>query len=127
METLTDAGNIDPILWDALKGASKGRLFLTLTKIIKTDPDAAAIASSLLLAESKQDTSAKRKTSEVSTSAEEQDVATSGVLPAKKVKRYEVCVQCDEEFDITNNNAEACQWHPGRSKPNVHVLKTDLV
>jgi hypothetical protein len=33
---------------------------------------------------------------------------------AKRLRpRYAMCTQCDEEFDITENDPEACVYHPG--------------
>lgn len=28
------------------------------------------------------------------------------------LKRYEMCVQCKKEYDISNNNQYSCKWHP---------------
>jgi hypothetical protein len=47
--------------------------------------------------------------------------------PTKKQKRYEVCTQCEEEYDVTENNSESCEWHPGsfyRAARNTMVLLT---
>ena len=30
--------------------------------------------------------------------------------------RFATCEQCEEEFDITENHREACEWHPGKQK-----------
>jgi hypothetical protein len=27
--------------------------------------------------------------------------------------RYEICVQCEEEYDVLDNEEGACEWHPG--------------
>jgi hypothetical protein len=32
----------------------------------------------------------------------------------KKCKRFEICCQCDEEYDVSKNKEEACSWHKGR-------------
>jgi hypothetical protein len=29
-------------------------------------------------------------------------------------QRYEICKQCEEEYDILNNSQDACAWHPGK-------------
>ena len=34
--------------------------------------------------------------------------------PGKRFKRFEVCNQCDGEFDVTSNWREACSWHDGK-------------
>jgi hypothetical protein len=47
--------------------------------------------------------------------------------PTKKQKRYEFCTQCEEEYDVTENNSESCEWHPGsfyRAARNTMVLLT---
>jgi hypothetical protein len=28
-------------------------------------------------------------------------------------QRYEICVQCEEEYDVLDNEEGACEWHPG--------------
>jgi hypothetical protein len=30
-----------------------------------------------------------------------------------KRQRYEICEQCDEEFDTTEDSDEECVWHDG--------------
>jgi hypothetical protein len=32
-------------------------------------------------------------------------------------QRYEICVQCGEEYDVLSNNDKACVWHPGNKMP----------
>ena len=32
---------------------------------------------------------------------------------SKKRKRYEICDNCNQEFDVNENNDKACQFHPG--------------
>ncbi|KAL9617583.1 MAG: hypothetical protein Q9160_007653 [Pyrenula sp. 1 TL-2023] len=31
--------------------------------------------------------------------------------------RYEVCINCNEEFDVTGNEEENCVWHDGEVEP----------
>jgi hypothetical protein len=40
--------------------------------------------------------------------------AESGAeLPLKRTKRYENCVNCKAEYDITLNSKHSCRYHPG--------------
>jgi hypothetical protein len=29
-------------------------------------------------------------------------------------QRYEVCIQCHEEYDVLDNDEDACEYHPGK-------------
>lgn len=29
--------------------------------------------------------------------------------------RYQICVQCEMEYDVTKNGESMCRWHPGES------------
>jgi hypothetical protein len=31
--------------------------------------------------------------------------------------RFEICVQCESEYDVTDNPEKACTWHPGKGRP----------
>ncbi|RDW81572.1 uncharacterized protein DSM5745_05129 [Aspergillus mulundensis] len=36
----------------------------------------------------------------------------------RKIARYAYCMNCKDEFDVTENKSYACKYHPGRSKPS---------
>jgi hypothetical protein len=31
------------------------------------------------------------------------------------LQRYEICEQCETEYDVLDNHEDACIWHPGKS------------
>ena len=35
-----------------------------------------------------------------------------------RVQRFELCDQCGEEFDVTENSKDECRWHEGRDRPS---------
>jgi len=39
----------------------------------------------------------------------------------KRGRRYDVCEQCEKEFDILKE--EKCVWHPGKKIPSVGLLE----
>jgi len=96
---------IDLALSRAITEATKERLHIVLYAILQQNPEAAATASSLLLVDD----------SEAVT-----DV-NGGPSPRKPVtkkrKRFEHCIQCEEEFDVTDNTDNSCNWHDG-----THIL-----
>ena len=44
-----------------------------------------------------------------------------------KRPRYHLCLQCHEEYDILNNDKEACTWHPGTFTTRSHESDGDEV
>lgn len=72
-------------LHKAIQSATPDRLESVLCSLCNDSREAATLASQLLL------------------------------IGSKKRKRYEVCKNCDEEFDIEENGDQACQFHPGKS------------
>jgi hypothetical protein len=96
---------LEPDLRQAIKEATETRLRLVLTAILQQNPQAKSTAASLLLFDEDVLTNDQRPPT---TSIGE------GPMP-KKRKRYEACVQCDEEYDVSkNNDTTACRWHSGK-------------
>lgn len=44
--------------------------------------------------------------------------------PANR-QRFEVCEQCNEEYDVLHNDKKSCQWHEGKLPPS-SLLRHDL-
>ncbi|KAF2220970.1 hypothetical protein BDZ85DRAFT_283871 [Elsinoe ampelina] len=75
----------------AIRAADKARLRAVLLAVINL-PEAKAFAERQLLV----------------------PASPSGTQPtASKRKRYEHCINCEEEFDVNFNDEEACRWHDG--------------
>ncbi|PWY90689.1 hypothetical protein BO70DRAFT_376559 [Aspergillus heteromorphus CBS 117.55] len=37
----------------------------------------------------------------------------------KKIRlRYAICMNCEEEYDVTDNTSESCKYHPGEPEPD---------
>jgi hypothetical protein len=95
-----DANTEDPstqsALFDAIDSATLDRVRTVLREVCAHNSEAFALASAKLLVQNREHpTDAKRKRD-----AHQQ--------------RYEICVQCEEEYDILDNDEGACEWHPGK-------------
>jgi hypothetical protein len=81
------------------------------------------VAALLLITEEGQGANATRPKSRkrsASTNVDDEEVDEAGDSEAQKPRaakrlraRYAICTQCDEEFDVTENNPEDCVYHPG--------------
>jgi hypothetical protein len=84
-------------LSDAIDSATADRVRKVFKEICSANPQAHKLASEALLVPEKS--SAKRKRAK-NASAHSQ--------------RYEVCIQCHEEYDVLDNDEDACEYHPGK-------------
>lgn len=107
----TTSKEVDPLLAEAIQGASLSRLVSLVITLLRECEDAASLAEELLLTKSENVVSKKRRA---------EDTVEDTGYPAKKCKRYETCAQCEEEFDVLANTKLSCEWHPG--KQTVMVL-----
>lgn len=80
-------------LVDAINSAVPDRLRKTLMAVID-DPSGRAIVENQLL--------------------QPVDASSTTTIPTKR-KKYEICGQCNKEFDATENANDACVWHGGLS------------
>jgi hypothetical protein len=89
------------ILFDAINSATLDRVQQVLREICTEDPVAFKLACDKLLvgqgakSQANSDISTKRK--------------REGPF-----QRYEICEQCEEEYDVLDNPDDACIWHPGK-------------
>jgi hypothetical protein len=110
--------SIDPALERAMKDASKELLHVVLTRIFLGHPDAISTASNFLLVEETAESeTAESETDESETDESETEILDeepdAGERPTKKRKRFELCTQCKEEYDVLANDEEGCNWHTG--------------
>ncbi|KAH7371398.1 hypothetical protein BKA66DRAFT_469725 [Pyrenochaeta sp. MPI-SDFR-AT-0127] len=94
----------DAQLDEAIKSATVHRLQAVLRDICNASPDAKKLARSMLLIEENV-MNAKSENSDV-------HLNTNKKRPFPS-QRYEVCEQCEKEFDVLDNPDDACKWHDG--------------
>ena len=101
----------------ALETLSKDRLVDTLFDVCMLSPEAFKVCELRLLVKSLVASDLKRKRASLGTDGP----------PVKVQKRFEWCMQCGEEYDVLDNEAEECseadsdietvehpcQWHSG--------------
>jgi hypothetical protein len=83
-------------LFSAINSATLERVQTVLREICAQNPQAFELASAKLLVPNRDDAKRKRDTTHQ--------------------QRYEICVQCEEEYDVLDNEQGACEWHPGTPK-----------
>ena len=111
-----------PALRAAINTAQADRLRSTLLSICDASVEASRVARKLLLvpenytrAEHRDDP--ERVTRDEHSGGEEQsdDCAITHVQKAPKRlrPRFATCMNCNQEFDVTDNGDPACSWHDG--------------
>lgn len=120
------------LLEDAIENLTAKRARVIIRAILAHNASNRELAEKLLLVDSSKVRSVKRSSvfdlvsseaesssenesssgSDSNADAEERDV----VEPSRKrQKRYDMCRQCNEDFDVTKNEKNDCRWHPGES------------
>jgi hypothetical protein len=102
-ENATTSNPDHPALLEAINSANIDRIRTILREICTASPQAFQLACDKLLinhAKSSSNSSAKKKRD-----------------PPQL--RYEICQQCEEEYDVLDNVEDACTWHPG----NLHSFQ----
>ncbi|EAT82605.1 hypothetical protein HBH56_112270 [Parastagonospora nodorum] len=89
------------VLHDAIDSATIDRLRTVLRAICTENTAAFKLACDHLLVVqgADGDTDTKRKRDE-------------------RLQRFEICEQCQEEYDVLDNPDDACVWHPGETEPD---------
>jgi hypothetical protein len=54
-----------------------------------------------------------------------QDTMSGTDAPANR-QRFEICEQCNKEYDVLYNDKKSCQWHQGKLHPS-SLLRHDPV
>lgn len=130
-----------PALRTAINTAQADRLRRTLLAICDASEEASRVARRLLLVPETDKRVVQRKDhgrvvcdeQEGCSEAEEHNdhhsnhPATTHVQKAlKRLRpRFATCMNCDQEFDVTENGRKACRWHDGmalRAHPVVYHI-----
>jgi hypothetical protein len=92
----------------AIDSAQPPRLRAMLKVLCRVDRDTEDfVASDFLTTEDSTATDARSRKRSA-------DSETEQPKQAKRFKpRFPMCVQCEQEFDVTKNSGDACNWHPG--------------
>jgi hypothetical protein len=103
MATPTRPPGQKDVLFDAIKSATLKRTQTVLQEICTESSEAFDLACKKLL---------------VNESDIEVDPEAEGKAGKKRKRdamqqRYEICVQCEQEYDVSENWDEACRFHPG--------------
>ncbi|USP74652.1 hypothetical protein yc1106_01926 [Curvularia clavata] len=103
-------------LHNAIDSATPERVRALLKHLSTTSPaNFAYVQGELIL----QPGTLKRARLEHGDEDEEDDVAGSDYsdeetdAPARR-QRFEICEQCDKEYDVLHNEKRSCQWHTGK-------------
>lgn len=106
------------LLNEAIESATTDRLRVTLKHMCNSSAEALRLASEQLLTHGPVEDESEDGSDEEFDNAT--DTATSGPRGQKRGldvtrPRYQVCIQCDEEYDVEENELEddLCQWHEG--------------
>jgi hypothetical protein len=109
------------ILFNAINSASPSRLQAVLREICSVEPKAYKLACDLLLVAIDDDNNSSNNNS---------DAAVASPPPKHKLdtlqQRFEVCVQCKEEFDVSKNLEGDCMWHSGTLCTHFSPARTRL-
>lgn len=129
------------LLLHALRHATKDRLVLTLTTVIALSTEGRKIISDHMLTtrpdppssdeedeeddeddednEDEEDEDADEDDAPLETNRgtkrRRADTISHSAPPTVKRKRFETCIQCDEEYDVTMNSKDDCCWHSDMS------------
>lgn len=91
-------GDDHKLLSSAIEAATPERLRKTLQEMCNKSPEAFNLACSALLTNP-----------DISAASGGPNVAAAG----KKRKRFEMCFQCEKEYNVEDNHESSCVWHSG--------------
>jgi hypothetical protein len=86
-------GGTNNALLDAIDSATLKRVQTVLREVCLECPEALSLASKKLLVSPTEALGTKRK--------------------HDSTQRYEICVQCKQEYDTKDNRKDSCVWHSG--------------
>ena len=114
-----------PALRTAIKTAQADRLRRTLLSICDASVEASRVARKLLLVP-ENNTCAVERNDPRRVIRDEQEGCSEGQehsdhrattyvakAPKRLRPRFATCINCDQEFDVTDNGKKACRWHDG--------------
>jgi hypothetical protein len=105
----------------ALKPLNKSRLMKELVFLCQNSPAVEGILVERLLVRGKdvdryhEDSDSENDTEQMKPFKSKSDRAQKAIAVADDVivPRFAECLNCKEEFDVTNNDQRMCGWHPG--------------
>lgn len=111
-------------LFNAINSATPSRLRALIDTLCATNPEACEFVSKELLLKrgelgkqlrSKQDQDCRdRGGIEDSDFSDEETTDRAATGQKRSRQRYEICGQCEKEYDVMQNGKTSCQWHDGR-------------
>ena len=123
-----------PALRTAIKTAQADRLRRTLLSICDASVEASRVARKLLLVPEENERAVQQHhprrlihDEQDGSKGEEHSDRRAYTFVQKAPKRlrprFATCINCDQEFDVSDNGRKACRWHDGmapRAKQIVH-------
>lgn len=121
-----------PALRTAIDTAQADRLRRTLLSICDASVEASRVARKLLLVPENSTRGVKGNDPRRVIRDEQEGCSEGGEhsdhratthvqkAPKRLRPRFATCINCDQEFDVTENGKKACRWHDGmalRAKP----------
>lgn len=103
-------------LHDVVKTSTSKRLQTVLLEVCNESPAAFKLAYDKLFAKEEQ-------VGQPAISSLHGPLAENSAFKSrraqKRVRHYDICEQCEKEFDTTKD--EKCVWHPGKKTPGVEI------
>jgi hypothetical protein len=111
-------------LYAAIKDAQKERLVIVLNVLMHSCSAAVPIMEEQLLTnnfdsseggDSSEDHESEEESprSPPANSSKRKRAVSQTTTASQKRKLYEICAQCNEEYNVLDNCTESCIWHPG--------------
>jgi hypothetical protein len=113
------------LLAAAIQDAQKERLVIVLKALVQRCRAAIPVIEEQLLTNDFESDAETEDSEENEESEEEEpDAPPAHILKRKRAlsqtaagpqkrKLYEICEQCNEEYNVNENNKDSCCWHPG--------------
>jgi hypothetical protein len=121
----------DELLQSTLKSLSPAQLLLELQTICANHPEAKKAIQDKLFVKGKDivryHADAESEDESDNSDAEDEGPKAKQTIPIadeELTSRHAKCLNCDEEFDVTNNQRGACFWHTGE---NTILSPTELI
>jgi hypothetical protein len=113
-----------PLLLQAIHSQPAHRLEGILQDIVKHSPEGRNIASKWLLTAKDNVPVVPTSTTPVTDTPPVKEEPT--LKPAAMTPRFETCLFCMEEFEVTKNSATSCRYHVGTYIPqNQYVARSE--
>ncbi|KAF2276430.1 uncharacterized protein EI97DRAFT_458365 [Westerdykella ornata] len=97
------------LLDEAIECATITRLQRTIREMCDRSDEALQVAREALLVRNEDEQKKEDVAKDLGPSSTNKRKRASGEM----MKRYEICKQCKQEYDVTKNWPESCVWHRG--------------